>query len=88
MVDACLAGGGCDDCALGSSPRRQARAGDRRGDFGGKVDFVANNVKTTDQPDLVFKARPMMKEMNGVPVLTMVRLSRMATDCQPGGTYT
>ena len=36
-------------------------------DFKGKVDFVANNVKTTDFEDLVFKPYTM-KEMNGVPV--------------------
>jgi len=36
-------------------------------DFKGKVDFVAQNVKTTDFEDLVFKPYTI-KEMNGVPV--------------------
>ena len=36
-------------------------------DFKGKVDFVAQNVKTTDFEDLVFKPYTM-REMNGVPV--------------------
>ena len=36
-------------------------------DFKGKVDFVAQNVKTTDFEDLVFKPYTM-KEMNGVPI--------------------
>ena len=40
-------------------------------DFKGKVDFVANNVKTTDFEDLVFKPYTM-KEMNGVPVISFI----------------
>jgi sulfur-oxidizing protein SoxB len=36
-------------------------------DFKGKVDFVAQNIKTTDFGDPVF-APYVMKEMNGVPV--------------------
>ena len=36
-------------------------------DFAGKVDFVAQNVKTTDFGDPVFKPY-VMREMNGVPV--------------------
>ena len=36
-------------------------------DFKSKVDFLANNVKTTDFEDLVFKPYTM-REMNGVPV--------------------
>ncbi len=37
------------------------------GDFAGKVDFVAQNVKTTDFGDPVFKPY-VMKDMNGVKV--------------------
>ncbi|MCA3241981.1 MAG: thiosulfohydrolase SoxB [Rubrivivax sp.] len=36
-------------------------------DFAGKLDFVAQNVKTTDFGDPVFKPY-VMKQMNGVPV--------------------
>jgi sulfur-oxidizing protein SoxB len=36
-------------------------------DFAGKVDFVAQNIKTNDFGDPVFKAC-VMREMNGVPV--------------------
>jgi S-sulfosulfanyl-L-cysteine sulfohydrolase len=36
-------------------------------DFKGKVDFVAQNVKTTDFEDLVFKPYTL-REMNGVPI--------------------
>jgi S-sulfosulfanyl-L-cysteine sulfohydrolase len=36
-------------------------------DFKGKVDFIAQNVKTTDFEDLVFKPYTM-REMNGVPI--------------------
>jgi sulfur-oxidizing protein SoxB len=36
-------------------------------DFAGKVDFIAQNVKTTDFGDPVFKPY-VMREMNGVPV--------------------
>ena len=36
-------------------------------DFAGKVDFVAQNVKTTDFGDPVFKPY-VLREMNGVPV--------------------
>jgi S-sulfosulfanyl-L-cysteine sulfohydrolase len=36
-------------------------------DFKGKIEFLANNVKTTDFEDLVFKPYTM-REMNGVPV--------------------
>jgi S-sulfosulfanyl-L-cysteine sulfohydrolase len=36
-------------------------------DFKGKVDFIAQNVKTTDFEDLVFKPYTL-REMNGVPI--------------------
>ena len=36
-------------------------------DFNGKVEFLANNVKTTDFEDLVFKPYTL-REMNGVPI--------------------
>ena len=36
-------------------------------DFKSKVDFLANNVKTTDFEDLVFKPYTL-REMNGVPI--------------------
>jgi S-sulfosulfanyl-L-cysteine sulfohydrolase len=36
-------------------------------DFKGKIEFLANNVKTTDFEDLVFKPYTL-REMNGVPV--------------------
>ncbi len=68
MVDACLALG-VDvmtahwEFTLGA--KRVQEIVDK--DFKGKVDFVAQNVKTTDFEDLVFKPYTM-KEMNGVPV--------------------
>ena len=37
------------------------------GDFAGKIDFVAQNVKTSDFGDPVFKPY-VIKEMNGIPV--------------------
>ncbi len=37
------------------------------GDFAGKIDFVAQNVKTADFGDPVFKPY-VIKEMNGIPV--------------------
>jgi S-sulfosulfanyl-L-cysteine sulfohydrolase len=36
-------------------------------DFKGKIEFLANNIKTTDFEDLVFKPYTL-REMNGVPV--------------------
>jgi S-sulfosulfanyl-L-cysteine sulfohydrolase len=36
-------------------------------DFKGKIEFLANNVKTTDFEDLVFKPYTL-REMNGVPI--------------------
>jgi S-sulfosulfanyl-L-cysteine sulfohydrolase len=36
-------------------------------DFNGKVEFLANNIKTTDFEDLVFKPYTL-REMNGVPI--------------------
>jgi S-sulfosulfanyl-L-cysteine sulfohydrolase len=68
MVDACL--------ALGvdvMTPHWEMTLGDKRvkeivdKDFKGKVDFVAQNIHTTDFGDLVF-APYTMKEMNGVKV--------------------
>ncbi|MEO7254575.1 MAG: thiosulfohydrolase SoxB [Casimicrobium sp.] len=68
MVDACLALGvdvmtGHWEFTLGAK-RVQEIVGK---DFKGKVDFLAQNVKTSDFEDLVFKPYTM-KEMNGVPV--------------------
>ncbi|MFN8755650.1 MAG: thiosulfohydrolase SoxB [Burkholderiales bacterium] len=68
MVDACL--------ALGvdvMTPHWEMTLGDKRvkeivdKDFKGKVDFVAQNIHTTDFGDLVF-APYTMKDMNGVKV--------------------
>lgn len=68
MVDACL--------QLGvnvMTAHWEMTLGDKRvkeivdKDFKGKVDFIAQNVKTTDFGDQVFQAY-VMKEMNGVPV--------------------
>jgi len=68
MVDACL--------QLGvdvMTPHWEMTLGDKRvkeivdKDFKGKVDFVAQNIKTNDFGDPVFPAYTM-KEMNGVPV--------------------
>jgi S-sulfosulfanyl-L-cysteine sulfohydrolase len=36
-------------------------------DFKGKIEFLANNIKTTDFEDLVFKPYTL-REMNGIPV--------------------
>lgn len=66
------------DCALQlgvdvMTPHWEMTLGDKRvleivnGDFKGKVDFIAQNVKTTDFGDPVFPGF-VMKEMNGVPV--------------------
>jgi sulfur-oxidizing protein SoxB len=66
------------DCALQlgvdvMTPHWEMTLGDKRvleivnGDFKGKVDFIAQNVKTTDFGDQVFPGF-VMKEMNGVPV--------------------
>ncbi len=68
MVDACLALGvdvmtGHWEFTLGA--KRVKEIVDK--DFKGKVDFLAQNVKTADFEDLVFKPYTM-KEMNGVPV--------------------
>ncbi|GAB3435887.1 thiosulfohydrolase SoxB [Massilia solisilvae] len=68
MVDACL--------ALGvdvMTAHWEMTLGDKRvkeivdKDFKGKVDFVAQNIKTTDFGDQVFPPY-VIKEMNGVPV--------------------
>jgi sulfur-oxidizing protein SoxB len=62
------AGRGRDDRPLGVHLRHGAREGDRReGLQAGKVDFVAQNVKTTDFGDPVFKPY-VIREINGVPV--------------------
>jgi len=68
MVDACLALG-VDimtahwEMTLGED--RVKEIVDK--DFDGKVDFVAQNIKTTDFEDPVFDAY-VMKDMNGIPV--------------------
>lgn len=68
MVDACL--------ALGvevMTPHWEMTLGDKRvkeivdNDFKGKIDFIAQNIKTTDFEDPVF-APYTMREMNGVKV--------------------
>ncbi|MBL8310414.1 MAG: thiosulfohydrolase SoxB [Burkholderiales bacterium] len=68
MVDACLALGvdvmtGHWEFTLGA--KRVQEVVEK--DFKGKLDFVAQNVKTTDFEDLVFKPYTL-KEMNGVKV--------------------
>jgi S-sulfosulfanyl-L-cysteine sulfohydrolase len=68
MVDACL--------ALGvdvMTPHWEMTLGEARvkeiveKDFAGKVNFIAQNIKTTDFEDPVFDAF-VMKQMNGIPV--------------------
>ena len=68
MVDACLALGVDVMTAHWEFTLGAARVQEIvEKDFKGKVDFVAQNVKTTDFEDLVFKPYTL-KEMNGVPV--------------------
>ena len=68
MVDACLQMG-----VNVMTAHWEMTLGDKRvkeiveKDFKGKVDFIAQNIKTTDFGDPVFDAY-VMKEMNGVPV--------------------
>ncbi|MBC3909333.1 thiosulfohydrolase SoxB [Undibacterium umbellatum] len=68
MVDACLQMG-----VNVMTAHWEMTLGDKRvkhiveNDFKGKVDFVAQNIQTTDFGDPVFEAFTM-KEMNGVPV--------------------
>ncbi|MFZ6735699.1 thiosulfohydrolase SoxB [Undibacterium sp. Ji42W] len=68
MVDACLQMG-----VNVMTAHWEMTLGDKRvkqiveNDFKGKVDFVAQNIQTTDFGDPVFEAF-VMKEMNGVPV--------------------
>jgi sulfur-oxidizing protein SoxB len=68
MVDACLQMG-----VNVMTAHWEMTLGDKRvkeiveKDFKGKVDFIAQNIKTTDFGDPVFEAY-VMKEMNGVPV--------------------
>ncbi len=68
MVDACLQMG-----VNVMTAHWEMTLGDKRvkeivdKDFKGKVDFIAQNIKTTDFGDPVF-APYVMKEMNGVPV--------------------
>jgi sulfur-oxidizing protein SoxB len=50
------AGCGRDDRALGVHPGHGAGEGDRREGLAGKVEFVAQNVKTNDFGDPVFQA--------------------------------
>ncbi|TAG00023.1 MAG: thiosulfohydrolase SoxB [Betaproteobacteria bacterium] len=68
MVDACLALG--VDIMTGHWEFTQGAARVKEiveKDFKGKIEFLANNVKTTDFEDLVFKPYTL-REMNGVPV--------------------
>jgi S-sulfosulfanyl-L-cysteine sulfohydrolase len=68
MVDACLALGVDVMTAHWEFTLGAARVQEVIGkDFKGKVDFIAQNVKTTDFGDDVFPAYTM-KQMNGVPV--------------------
>ncbi|MES2042218.1 MAG: thiosulfohydrolase SoxB [Pseudomonadota bacterium] len=68
MVDACLQMG-----VNVMTAHWEMTLGDKRvkhiveNDFKGKVDFVAQNIQTTDFGDPVFEAF-VMKEMNGIPV--------------------
>ncbi|MFZ6746702.1 thiosulfohydrolase SoxB [Undibacterium sp. JH2W] len=68
MVDACLQMG-----VNVMTAHWEMTLGDKRvkhiveNDFKGKIDFVAQNIQTTDFGDPVFEAFTM-KEMNGVPV--------------------
>ncbi|MBC3917889.1 thiosulfohydrolase SoxB [Undibacterium sp. CY18W] len=68
MVDACLQMG-----VNVMTAHWEMTLGDKRvkhiveNDFKGKLDFVAQNIQTTDFGDPVFEAF-VMKEMNGVPV--------------------
>lgn len=68
MVDACLKMG-----VNVMTAHWEMTLGDKRvkqivdNDFKGKVDFIAQNIQTTDFGDPVFDAF-VMKEMNGVPV--------------------
>ncbi|MFZ6707957.1 thiosulfohydrolase SoxB [Undibacterium sp. TC9W] len=68
MVDACLQMG-----VNVMTAHWEMTLGDKRvkhiveNDFKGKIDFVAQNIQTTDFGDPVFEAF-VMKEMNGVPV--------------------
>ncbi|MFZ6875818.1 thiosulfohydrolase SoxB [Undibacterium sp. Di27W] len=68
MVDACLQMG-----VNVMTAHWEMTLGDKRvkhiveNDFKGKIDFVAQNIQTTDFGDPVFEAYTM-KEMNGVPV--------------------
>jgi S-sulfosulfanyl-L-cysteine sulfohydrolase len=68
MVDACLALGVDVMTAHWEFTLGAARVQEVIGkDFEGKVDFIAQNVKTTDFGDDVFPAYTM-RQMNGVPV--------------------
>ena len=69
MVDACkLLGVDVMTGALGIHARRRARAGNRRRTISrASIEFLAQNVKTADFGDPVFKPY-VMREMNGVPV--------------------
>ena len=62
------AGRGCDDPALGGHLRRNAGQGEiEDNDFKGSVDIVAQNIKTADFGDPVFKPY-VIRNINGVPV--------------------
>lgn len=68
MVDACLALGVDIMTAHWEMTLGEARVKEIiEKDFAGKVNFVAQNIKTTDFEDPVFDAF-VMREMNGVPV--------------------
>ena len=68
MVDACLALGVDIMTAHFEMTLGEARVKEIvEKDFAGKVNFVAQNIKTTDFEDPVFDAF-VMREMNGIPV--------------------